>query len=74
MQWPQELLKQDASKNQVTYIDFLKTFENIIDSDTTKIAKYFLDEDHYTVEGHKVVAQELSKVLMKISSANNHNN
>jgi len=74
MQWPQELLKQDASKNQVTYIDFLKTFKNIIDSDTTKISKYFLDEDHYTVEGHKVVASELSKVLIKISKANSYNN
>lgn len=74
IQWPQELLKQDAIKNQVTYIDFLKTFEDKIDSDTTKIAKYFLDEDHYTVEGHKVVAQELSEVLIKNFIANSYNN
>ncbi len=74
IQWPQELLKQDAIKNQVKYIDFVKTFENKINNDTTKIAKYYLDEDHYTVEGHKVVAQELSKVLLKISMAYNHNN
>jgi len=74
MQWPQELLKQDAIKNQVKYIDFIKTFEDIIDNDTTKIAKYFLDEDHYTVEGHKVVAQELGRVLVKISISNSYNN
>ena len=74
MQWPQELLKQDAIKNQVMYIDFVKTFENIINNDTTKIANFFLDEDHYTVEGHKVVAQELSKVLLKISMAYNQKN
>ena len=71
IQWPQELLIQDAINNQVTYIDFLKTFEDKIDSDTTKIAKYFLDEDHFTVEGHKVVTQELSRVLIKYFLANN---
>ncbi len=68
LQWPQEILIQDAIKNQVKYIDFLKTFEDKIDNDTTKIAKYFLDEDHFTPLGHKLVAEELGKIILSLKN------
>ena len=70
IQWAQELLIQDAIKNQVTYINFLKIFEDEIDSDTTKITNYFLDEDHFTPLGHKIVAEEISKIIIQIKSIN----
>lgn len=68
IQWPQELLIQDAIKNQIAYIDFLKPFEDKINSDTTKIAKYFLDEDHFTPLGHKLVAEEISKLVLSLKN------
>ncbi len=41
------------------------TYDDIFLSYDKKIKQYFLDFDHYTVEGHRLVATELSNYLLR---------
>ncbi len=66
LQWPQEKLKSNAQVNQIHYLDLGKTFEGLILSDSSEVKKYFLDEDHFTPEGHKIVANEISKKILEL--------
>ena len=68
--WAQELLINNATENNVRSINFLNIFQQSTGFDRSAINLYFLDEDHFTPLGHRVVAQELSKVLMGLPIAN----
>jgi lysophospholipase L1-like esterase len=46
----QKYLISYFEKNDITYIDFTEKFEN------KSLDKYFIDDNHYTVEGHKYLA------------------
>jgi lysophospholipase L1-like esterase len=65
-QWPQELLIQNANQNNVDYINFLKVFESKITNYKTSINKYFLDEDHFTPDGHREVGNEINYKIVEI--------
>lgn len=66
MQWPQEALISNARRNNIYYIDLVKHFEELMHSDSSDVKKYFLDEDHLTIIGHKVVAAKISDVIIKM--------
>jgi len=62
LQKPQQTLKSHADQNDVSYLDMTQVIEkHIIKSDT--LDNIFLDQDHYTVHGHNLVASELLKHL-----------
>ena len=63
MQWPQQLLTTHAQRYGVHIIDFTKVFEDKLAPEHRKVGEYFIDEDHLTVEGHKIVAEVLSLYL-----------
>lgn len=62
LQLPQKILINHAEKNNVKVIDFTEVLENKLISghtNTNDYSKYFLDEDHYSYEGHKLIAVTL---------------
>jgi len=70
LQSPQTILREFATQNNIDVIDFTDVFSKRIDSELTRdtnrevlIKKYFLDEDHYTVEGHRIVAEYISNYI-----------
>jgi lysophospholipase L1-like esterase len=69
--WAQEKLIEHAISNQILYIDFLKIFEETIGTNSEKVNFYFLDQDHFTPEGHKLVAVYLSKQIASMVSHGN---
>ena len=64
LSWAQQLLIKHANENGVHYIDFLQVFENKMGTNSVRLKKYFLDEDHFTPFGHQIVAQELGNVII----------
>lgn len=61
--WAQEMLIEHANSNQINYIDFLKVFEEKLGANPESMGIYFLDQDHLTPDGHKLVAEFLSKQI-----------
>ena len=58
LQKPQQTLKSHADQNEVSYLDITQIIEkHLIKGDT--LDNIFLDQDHYTVHGHNIVAGEL---------------
>lgn len=66
LSWAQLVLIEHAKLNDIPFIDFLKIFENKIDTDSIKLKEYFLDEDHFTPLGHQVVAKELCNRIINM--------
>ncbi len=80
-QVPQKILINNAKKHNVDVIDFTKVFESIVSRSLVyekgsskkemntlankEIEKYYLDTDHFSEEGHRVVALRLLKLLTK---------
>ena len=64
LRWVQDILRKEFSEHGVSCIDFLEIFENITRSDANKLQEYYLDEDHLTPLGHKIVAMEISKIII----------
>jgi len=69
-QLPQEYLKSFLNDKSIVYIDLLEIFERKINNDIyngvrqdSSLKKYFLDEDHFTPLGHKIVASEIKKIV-----------
>ena len=61
-QRPQQILKAHAEQSAISYLDMTETIErHIVNGDT--LNNIFLDQDHYTVHGHNLVANELLKHL-----------
>ena len=61
-QEPQQIIKSHAEQNAVSYLDMTEIIEkHIADGDT--IDNILLDQDHYTVHGHHLIAHELFKHL-----------
>ncbi len=65
LKWAQTKLIEHANENNIRYIDFLEIFKNKVKSQPNLLNKYFLDEDHFTPSGHRVVAQEISGIIME---------
>jgi len=65
--WAQSLLIKNAMENGVEYIDFLDVIKKKINSNQNDLKYYYLDEDHFTPLGHKIVAEELSNSIIKLS-------
>ncbi|HLG31511.1 MAG TPA: SGNH/GDSL hydrolase family protein [Ignavibacteriaceae bacterium] len=63
LRWVQDILRKELNEHGVPCIDFLELFENITRSDANKLKQYYLDEDHLTPFGHKIVAMEISKII-----------
>ena len=62
LQEPQRILKKHADQHGVGYIDMTGIVENRM-ADGVALDDIFLDEDHYTVKGHNVVAKALLQYL-----------
>ncbi|MDD3558406.1 MAG: SGNH/GDSL hydrolase family protein [Melioribacteraceae bacterium] len=67
---PQNILKSFLSHESISYLDFTDIFKNIIQKEidsganlNQSISKYYLDEDHYTVTGHRVIAKHIKQFL-----------
>lgn len=67
---PQNILKTFLSHESISYLDFTDIFKNIIQKEidsganlNQSISKYYLDEDHYTVTGHRVIAKHIKQFL-----------
>lgn len=55
------LLRQTAEKNNIIFIDNYSVFEKIAEEDGYD--KYFLDFDHCTPEGHRIIADNVYAAL-----------
>lgn len=66
LKWAQTKLIDHADKNNVRYVNFLEIFEREINSQPDLLNQYFLDEDHFTPAGHKVVANITSNLIVEI--------
>ncbi len=66
LSWTQDLLKKNAEQNNVPCVDFLSIFNEVFSHDPSVLNRYFLDEDHFTPEGHQFVAKEISKVITEL--------
>jgi len=64
MLWVQDVIKKHADEHGALYIDFTEVFKDLINSDSSDIKEYYLDEDHLTPKGHKIVANEITKVIV----------
>ncbi len=62
-QWPQRALIEHARRHDIAYIDFTEVFEARLHAGDGTVADYFLDDDHFTAEGHAVVARTLHAFL-----------
>ena len=62
--WPQQVLKAHAVAQDVDYIDFTDIFEKKLQREDGSINDYYLDEDHYTVHGHTVIAESIQEQML----------
>lgn len=58
-----KLLRQIAEKNNIMFIDNYSVFEKM--TEQYGFGKYFLDFDHCTEEGHKIIADNVYSALIK---------
>ena len=65
LQQPQRILRAHAKQNNVDFIDFTTFFENLTSGQKDKVERYFLDLDHYTPEGHNLVARKIGHYLQE---------
>lgn len=64
--WAQRLLRKNATDFGIRYIDYLELFEKEIKSNPNMLNEYYLDEDHFTPMGNKIVAKELATNILKM--------
>ena len=67
-QWPQQVLNAHAAEHGIPIIDFTPVFERLVARGEGAVEDYFLDEDHFTVRGHGVVAREIHARLPDLLS------
>ncbi len=65
---PQRTLINHGAARNVDVIDLIPVFEKLVSDENAAnrekpIKRYFLDENHFTPEGHRVVASELHKFI-----------
>lgn len=63
MKYPQRILADHAEKNGVDVLDFTSVFEELISKEEKPVSQYFMDFNHYTVEGHSVVASAVYRYM-----------
>jgi len=63
LQAPQRILKQHAGENGVGYMDMTKIAESLLATGVALDA-LLLDRDHYTVRGHRLIAEKLLEHLL----------
>ncbi|MBU1717220.1 MAG: hypothetical protein KKG70_16600 [Proteobacteria bacterium] len=65
MQYPQQKLTEHAIQHKIDFIDFTTYFEELTAGNEQLVKRYFLDLDHYTPEGHRLVATRINRYLKK---------
>jgi len=63
MKYPQRILADHAEKKGVDVLDFTSVFEELISKEEKPLSRYFMDFNHYTVEGHSVVASAVYRYM-----------
>lgn len=69
MAYPQEIMKDFCERYRVPYIDFLPVFSREIKSSGRGVDHYFMDFDHPTSEGSKVISESIFDYLKKSGPA-----
>jgi lysophospholipase L1-like esterase len=68
LSWTQAMLIKNAKENDIDYIDFLEVFKKEMNSNQNNLKHYYLDEDHFTPQGHQLVARELSNRIVQMNN------
>ena len=61
---PQKILREYCESHHIDYIDFTEELAAKARSSPEGIPHYFLDEDHFTRQGHELIAQRLLRFLL----------
>jgi hypothetical protein len=65
LQLIQRRLSEYLKARNIQYIDFTEVWEKKIAGSDGLLEKVFLDQDHYTVKGHRLVSDEIFNLLVK---------
>ncbi|MFI5348940.1 MAG: SGNH/GDSL hydrolase family protein [Elusimicrobiota bacterium] len=74
-QRPQSILLEYGRQHGLEVIDFTPIFEDLLSGGNAgkdglpDAARYFLDEDHFTAEGHRIVAERMLLYVKRRASA-----